>query len=352
MPREYLTTPLERVADDGRSVQGMFQSDIVIRTAILTGIADMRENPDLLDYVFASLPKDDLTFRQYGKEQVELAKKWFLNTEIPVYMNTRVDESKVPCITIGLSTSAESASVLGDVHYETVETALDETPIVYGGPYTPQRYIPASGVVIMRGDFDLDVFPDQFIRDSHGKLHRILDVLDAKTFIIEPNLNTPLTNCYFVSEPAKKTVSLETVEFREVYEIGCHAMGEPTHLAYLSSILGFILLRYKEELLEARGLTRSTVSAGPVVLNTSFNVSQPVFTRMFTLTGFVFHTWPKQFGVPIVGVVSDIKEINQDSTVGDIWTVGVEVDLSDLDNLVVDNDQNPVTDNNSNPVSF
>lgn len=340
MTTEYMTTPLEN-PDDGRSVQGMFQSDVIIRTAIIAAFQDLRENPQLLDYVFASLPKDPLTFRQYGKQQVAAAKDWFLKTDVPVRMNTILDEDKVPCITIGLSTSAESSSVLGDIHYETAETDLNEDVIVYGGPHIPSRYIAETGVVIMRSSFDLNLFPGMVLRDSNGGLHPIVDVYDATTFSIEPGANVQLANCYFQSAPGRRTVTLETVEFREVYEIGCHAF-EPTHLAWLSSILGFVLFRYKEELLEARGLARTSVSLGPVALNTSFQVSQPVFTRMFTLTGFVFHTWPKHFSGPIIGMEPYFDEINEDDSTDPIFD-SVDVDLSDLDpNYVVDGNVDPI----------
>lgn len=111
MTREYLVTPIQPLPDDMRAAQGIFQSDIVLRTALVAGLADLRENPALLDYVFASLPKDALTYKVYGEEQVKMAKDWFLSQEIPVFMNTRIDESKVPCVTIAVQSSSESAQI-------------------------------------------------------------------------------------------------------------------------------------------------------------------------------------------------------------------------------------------------
>jgi hypothetical protein len=326
MTREYLTSPIEALPDDMRSALGIAQGDIIVRTAIVAGLADLRENPKLLNYVFSSLPKDGLTFRTYGEEQVELAKKWFLSQDIPVFMNTRVDESKVPCITIAQSASAESEAVLGDVHYQTTELDYDESPIVYGGPYSPLNYVRDTGALVMNSSFTLDVFPGQYVRDANGGSHLILDVIDNSIFVA-PNLNVPFEGMYVTSAPQKKTVSLESVEFRETYEIGCHALGEPAYLTYLYSILLFILLRYKENLLEARGLTRTSVSAGPVMVNASFQASQPVFTRMVTLTGFVHQYWPKFFTGVIEGVrpqiqtdpTTGIRELLDDGTLAPIY---------------------------------
>jgi hypothetical protein len=321
MTREYLTSPIQPLPDDMRDAKGIAQSDIILRTAIIAGLADIRENPKLLNYIFASLPKDDLTYRTYGEEQVKIAKDWFLSQDIPVFMNTRIDASKVPCISIAQASSNEAENTLGDIHYQTTELDYDEDPIVYGGPYNPQNYVASTGVLTMKSDFTLDVFPGQYVRDNTGVTHPILEVQDTRTLILEPNLNVSFTGMFIVSAPQKKKVSLESAEFRETYEIGCHAHSEPAYLTYLHSILTFILLRYKEELLEARGLTRTSISAGPVLINTAFDISQPVFTRMTTLTGFVHQYWPKFFTGIIEGVVPQIAT-NPTTGIRDLMDTG------------------------------
>lgn len=82
--------------------QGIFQSDIIIRTAIVAALADLRKNPHLLDYVFASLPCDDVTRKDYGEKSVAAARKWFLNNKIEVAMVPVMDKAKAPMITIKL----------------------------------------------------------------------------------------------------------------------------------------------------------------------------------------------------------------------------------------------------------
>ena len=100
---------------------GVHQSDVIIRTAIVAAIADLRANPWLLDYVFASLPRDDRTMKDYGEKEVQRAKEWFMKTNVPVFMVPRMDEAKVPCITIKLLDSSEAEVTLGDVHYQEKE---------------------------------------------------------------------------------------------------------------------------------------------------------------------------------------------------------------------------------------
>lgn len=305
MGPSYMNTPIPPLPDDMRTAVGIAQTDIIVRTAIIAGLEDLRANPDLLDYVFASLPKDALTYRQYGEEQVAMAKEWFLSQDIPVFMNTRLDESKLPCITIALTGSTEAEATLGDVSYHPVEEALKQNTIVYEGPFTPARYDVATGYLYLQSNFDYDVFPGMGLRDGSGITHTILDVIDATTIQLEAGLVTDFNNSYIVSNHPT-TTTVESLDFRETFEIGCHALAEPVYLTYLHSIVLFILLRYKQELLESRGLERTTLSSGPVVLNTSFQVSEPVFTRMVNMTGFVRNYWPKFFRAPVEGATVEV----------------------------------------------
>lgn len=105
---------------------GIMQSDVVIRTAIMKAFRELRKDPRLLEYCFAWLPNDDLTAAEYGEPTVEKAKKWFLNTDIKVTLDVRVDAAKLPAITISLDSSQETDATLGDVNYEPGEDGPDE----------------------------------------------------------------------------------------------------------------------------------------------------------------------------------------------------------------------------------
>lgn len=300
-----MNTPIPPLPDDMRTAIGIAQTDIIVRTALIAGIEDLRANPDLLDYVFASLPKDALTYKQYGEQQVKMAKEWFLSQDIPVFMNTRLDESKLPCITVALTGSTEAEATLGDVSYQTAEEALQQPTIVYNGPFTPTRYDPVTGYLHLPSTFSYDVFPGMTLRDNLGVTHTIVDAIDATTIELAPGLVTDFRNSYIINT-LPTTVTVESLDFRETFEIGCHALAESVYLTYLHSIVIFILLRYKQELLESRGLERTTLSSGPVVLNTSFQVSEPVFTRMINMTGFVRNYWPKFFRKPVEAVTVEV----------------------------------------------
>ena len=84
-------------------IKGIHQSDVVIRSALEAAFADIRANPWLMDYIFASLPQDNLTWRTYGEKSVQEAKKWFLNTNIPILVTPTLNELRAPSITITLN---------------------------------------------------------------------------------------------------------------------------------------------------------------------------------------------------------------------------------------------------------
>jgi len=300
MSDNYLVTPPDILPPIPQTAQGIHQSDVILRTAIQAGLDDIRQNPKLLDYVFASLPRDPLTYKEYGVQQIDSAKEWFLSQDIPVFMNTRVDENKIPCITIGVQSSSEGSATLGDVNYETVEEVYWTEKIVYYD-LSLRSYNPATGICSLPSSAEVELFAGEKILAPSGNTYEILDVLDPWTFQIAEGIVEAISQVKVVSAK-KSVVTLESLEFRETFEVGCHVHSEPIYLTYLWSVLIFILLRYKEELIEGRGLERTTISANGVVLNTQFPIQQPVFTRVTTVTGFVRQYWPKFVRNPIEGV--------------------------------------------------
>lgn len=217
------------------NIWGIVQGDILIRTAIIAGIKDMRANPGLLDYAFQWLPKDPLTAGTYGMKTLDKAKEWFLRYDIPVTLDVRLDKAKSPLVTITLAESAEESNTLGDIHYESSE---------------------------------------------------FLDTLDGPNDAIG--------------------VDLESAFFRESYQIGCYAQGEPEVCLWLWSIITFILLRYRKTLLERRGYERTHIQSGPLVLSTAEPERENWFTRAITISGYVMNSWPQYIGPVLTEVDTEI----------------------------------------------
>lgn len=280
---------------------GIFQSDVIIRTAIVAALADLRVNPQLLDYVFASLPADEKTRRDYGEKSVAAAKKWFLNNKIEVAMVPVMDKAKAPIITIKLLDSNEAETTLGDIHYISSEFDEDAWP-----PLTEEfnpSYNPATGnfTVELEKIGGLYVVPGMSIIDGVGKDHEIL-VVNEDGFGISPGTVADFRHAVLKGRKPVRATSLESVAYKESYQIGVHVPSEPVYLTWLHSIVVFCLLRYKEALLESRGYGRSVVNSSSFDKNPEF-LEEAVFSRYLNISGYVRQYWPKVLGAPTIQTV-------------------------------------------------
>jgi hypothetical protein len=90
---------------------------------------------------------------------------------------------------------------------------------------------------------------------------------------------------------------------------------------YLHSVVIFILLRYKQDLLEARGFERSTLSSQRLG-GYRPTENELAFSRALAITGYVRHYWPKS-------VNGRIESVSSGLTMGKIDSVGTVVELEE-----------------------
>jgi hypothetical protein len=290
--------------------QGIFQSDIIIRSALEEGIADLRRNPWLLDYVFASEAQDDLTRAKYGERDIAQARKWFQNNQISVRMVPVSNEPKPFTISIKLVSSSETEVTTGDTHYIPQEENDLTWPNLLG-PVDPIGYDPATGIITWPqgtiGSFI--IVSDMLVLLRDGTRIPVVGTAGADTIQIRPGAVGNLQGMVVRGVPPTGINFLESVLYNEVYQIGVHCAAEPTYLTWLHSIVCFILLRYKQDLLEHRGFEQSVFSSSdfsrnPIVDTESF------FSRYITITGKVRQYWPKAFTQKILVVEPDVKVIS------------------------------------------
>lgn len=273
------------------STLGIFQSDIIIRTAIMQGLAELRSNSWMLDYAFASLKHDTLTAKAYGEKEIENAKKWFLSSEIPVFMAYRIDEATFPCISIALHESTEVENTIGDVHYDVKEDHDAPRPTVYG-PFIPLDYSVANGTITLPSTTS-SVFPGMVVVDRKGREHTILETPTGSTVKLASGTVADFTNATVKPRSPAYVVTLESAGFKESYSLGLHVNKNDVHLSYLHSIVTFVLLRNRQALLEARGFERSSISSSDMSKNEAFD-NELIFSRYITVSGSVRQYWPKE----------------------------------------------------------
>jgi hypothetical protein len=103
-------------------VVGIFQGDIILKSAVELGLKELKANPDLIDDVLASLPQDDITSDRYGSKTITQCKKWFADTEVEVLLGLKFRYMERPAIVaIELGDESENEATLGDKNYEPLE---------------------------------------------------------------------------------------------------------------------------------------------------------------------------------------------------------------------------------------
>ncbi len=314
---------------------GIFQSDIIIRTMLVAAIEDLRANPWLLDYVFASLKYDALTAKTYGEKEIERAKEWFKKTKVNVMMGARIPDGDPPavCITLHIVSSTEEENTLADVHYRPIEDTENNWPALTA-KFDPVSYNATTGVMTVPADIaaSLVFATGMVVADRTGTAHPILETLSTNSFKLATGIVADFHECFVKAASPSMVATIESASFKESLAVGCHVAGEPVHLTYLHSIIVFALLRYRQDLLEARGFERSFIAS------TDFKVDEDVapemfFSRYVNLVGYVKQYWPKRIVQKVLSTEGQMRVIDG----------GTAPDTSDLDELAWVGDQDPLT---------
>lgn len=305
-----MTSPITTIST------GIAQSDILIRAAIVSALADMRAKPWLVDYVFAGLLQDGLTSSQFGQKQLRETRDWFLKTNVNIYHGLGITEPELPAITITLQESSESDKTLGDIHYDTSEDfPSDNSSVampVLAPPFTPTSYDPVGGIITLPADIlaSVYIYVGLQILDSSGVRHTITDILDDDRIVVDGN-PTDYTNATLRYPEPAYGLMLESVHMKETYMLGVHVSGPPLYLLALHSVLVFALRRYKQSLLEARGFLESTLSSADFARSPAMQV-EATYSRYVTLTGTVRHVWPKDVVTKIQTIQPQFQIIGGD----------------------------------------
>ena len=207
-------------------ITGIFQGDVILRAALLEGIADLRRNPYLLDYIFASLPKDALTAKKYGTQEVAQAKKWFQATEIVVFQSVRLDKPKFPCISVSMVGESEAENTIADVHYLPQDTDSEEWPALTPA-FSPMSYVASTGCMVLPSETtsDLIVAPGMVVVDDNNVPHTIVEVDDRNTIFLDANTVAPFTKAVIKGETPSRIVTIESVREKEIFEVDFSVQG-------------------------------------------------------------------------------------------------------------------------------
>jgi len=291
---------------------GLFQADITLSVAIKLGLADLRRNKFLLWQAFEELANDPLYKDQYGKSEQERIAA-LLDRQIMVYSSHRPpDSAKYPCFVIKLGGGQEDSGRESLNDYPESEQ-VDSNSL--GGAFpnekiiaediTPISYDKNTGIITFNSATDLDalrVFDGHFILDAiNNKKYPITLVLGASELMIDPVQDINLTNLKIVTKDKNYAHTKKTLWYWETHSIEAWST-DSVECIYLWNILLYILIRYKQPLLDNRGFSIGTYSYGPIQ---QYNPEDPnsLYYREVTLRGRVAHTVITETK-PLIGGIS------------------------------------------------
>lgn len=293
---------------------GCSQSDLVIIKALRDGISYLRKYPAHLDFIFEDSTYD-LVNSEFGKKEVDAAKKWFLNTNIPVLSVYRIDKPIFPCVTIEVKSSNEDKSKAGlgeadaDIYEEEVNPEqYISAPRINLGPFTP-TYNLTTGIVTLPDGFDNSlIFPGQGLTSAVSGTTYPITTVGGSTFTIATDIRDNFTNSYI--SPAYNTlhVTRRHAHFAEQYQINCYVSGATGELYWLHSIIQYILLQRRQYLFEKYNIGLGTISSGPIQKEMD-DSTENFFLRSINMEANVEVTWVDAFEEFIEGIAVDVNVV-------------------------------------------
>lgn len=280
---------------------GIFQGDIIIKTAIELGIEDMKKNPWLIDHMMSDLVNVTYFKDKYGQKQIDACKEWFKEAQIDVYMRAREDKDRLPCVTIQMGASNEKPEMKSMADQSTEKAILQPKqigkPIPYiVKPFTPAGYDEDTGIVSVPSSVDLTlVTPGMILVNPANGQGYVVQDLQQGGIVINSGLDIEASQFGVLPQYQYYEARIEHAFFDETYMIGCHAHGDTQNVLFLWSIVKYSILRYRESLLEANGFAESSINSAGPDFDESFTTpgGEKAWARFMTLNGQIENSWIK-----------------------------------------------------------
>ncbi len=294
-------------------------SDLILLQLFKQGMADIRANPYLLDFIFDQLlvPENDL-LKSYGQREVDRAKRWFMNTAIDVRLAYTMQEIKFPVLAIEMLNQAEMKqyAVLGDVAAPVWDSDVSQNeyvikPRALAGPYPSVNYSLTTGLVTLPTGFDTElIFPNQALLSNKSQEEYLITSINSSVsnaFYIATDIRDDFTNSYIA--PAYKTLKVKRniIQLSESFNFKMLVNGDPGPLVWMHQIVSYLILKYRKTLLEAKNMFLSTITSGPFMQeNPESYGGEVVYSRSIMMDSQSEVTWVSSIDEKLEGVVLDL----------------------------------------------
>ncbi len=269
----------------------LFLGDLRIKAALTLGLEDIAKNDWLIDDILGDTISNEYMRRFYGS-QIASCKQWLLNNRVNIMLSEQqADKLEFPAITIEIGTIDEKMEMrhMGDLSTQSIKLLPNNInkPIPYViRPTITGTYSPTTGVFVFNEMVDLNnVSPGMVLVDPiNGVGYVIQGVTAANQINLLTGLTIPNVTFGIIPEYQYYDAKIGHAFMQESYRVGCHGMDQQTTL-WLHSISMYLLLRYRQSLLEAQGGAESIIKSSKMYANADYSdAGQVIWTREINLS--------------------------------------------------------------------
>jgi hypothetical protein len=278
----------------------VYLGDLRVKAALILGLEDITKNLWLIDDILGDTVSNEYMRRLYGS-QISSCKQWITNNRINILMSLREDKVEFPAIVVELGSNDEKMDMrhMADLSTEKVTLYPNDInkPIPFVlKPISGGTYNSVTGVFSFNADVNLNaVAPEMVLVDpATGTGFVIQSVTTANQVNLLPGLT--FTPALYGIIPHFQTYQARVGHtfMQENYKISCHAMDQQT-LLWLHTITVYVLLRYRQKLLEAGGGTESVLKSTGMYPNPDYSDSgQVIWSRDVNLSLQTESRWIEQ----------------------------------------------------------
>lgn len=263
-------------------------------------IEDMRANLWLLDDIFANFATNPYLKKKY-QTQIQNAKDWFKDNKINIELGHVNDRPELPRISIVLGDQPQDVnmSTMADASVESVmllPSQIDKPIPFIVKPFTPVAFDQSTGTIEVPDDLKgfSKVVPGQIVvNTSTGNGFPIEEIMD-NLIIIASDIPIGSGTIAIIPKFSYYEAKVEHIWQTANYQIICTGGSDPQQAIWLHDICLYGLLRYKEGMIEALGLSETVFNSGRLTQNSDMSDSgQVAWERTITIAGKIEQTFIK-----------------------------------------------------------
>lgn len=293
---------------------GFILPELIFESIIRDGILNIRENPEILDSLFAQLLRT-YNSRKYGQAEIDKIRDLLIKRDIAVcYSYNEIDE-KSPCfsIMVGIDDEDRKRAHLDDHYEDKTEPITDPNELTRVDPVVPLSWDIDTGILLVDDSTDLStatkfmVFVDA--ADVEHEIKGISDEPGNKFLILPKRDDVDVSDTGII----RSTLDFTALEIKGVTSddklvIGCHSK-DALLTKYMYVLLKYFVVSRKKDII-LRGFYNISFSGSDFSRDSNF-MGDRVTTRFLTVMGKIDDRWRSDQITLIDDVVIDAEPIEK-----------------------------------------